>query len=150
MKKQVVNHRTYDSGDKSNYETPRGKSMTIPDETLGLKELVKRYTRGLPVSGKQPIYQDEEFQKTEELTFDHEYPFEVDKLSRIELSEMSFDVRRGVKAAYNKLQKKLAEAESDEEIVLTDLPLNFVKGVAKWYKEQEDQESGGDSQGKPK
>ena len=32
--------------------------MTIPDQTLPLKELISRFTRGLPISQFKPVYDE--------------------------------------------------------------------------------------------
>lgn len=36
-------------------------SLTIPDQTMSIRTIVDRYTRGLPVTGFTPIYEGEEF-----------------------------------------------------------------------------------------
>lgn len=42
-------------------EIIKGRSMTIPDQTLSVKELMERYARGLSLSGvKVPIYEGDE------------------------------------------------------------------------------------------
>jgi hypothetical protein len=35
-------------------------SLTIPDQTLSIKEILERYARGLPMDGKVPIYEGED------------------------------------------------------------------------------------------
>lgn len=39
-------------------ETNHQPSMTIPDQTLPLKELISRFTRGLPITEFKPIYDE--------------------------------------------------------------------------------------------
>lgn len=41
-------------------EIPQGVSMTVPDQTLSLRELIDRYTRGVPVRTHQPVYNGDE------------------------------------------------------------------------------------------
>lgn len=47
-----------------NYQITKGKnitmpSQTIPDQTMSIKTILERYSKGLPVSGyKAPIYED--------------------------------------------------------------------------------------------
>lgn len=35
-------------------------SMTIPDQSMSIKEILERYARGLPMDGKVPIYEGED------------------------------------------------------------------------------------------
>ena len=35
-------------------------SLTIPDHTMSIREIVKRYAQGIPMTGKEPIYEGEE------------------------------------------------------------------------------------------
>lgn len=37
-------------------------SQTIPDQTMSLKEIIERHTRGLPTLGKEPIYHGEDIE----------------------------------------------------------------------------------------
>lgn len=34
-------------------------SQTLPDQTLSMREILSRFTRGIPMDGKVPIFQDE-------------------------------------------------------------------------------------------
>jgi len=47
----------YDSKNSRNFEYPKGESLTVPDMTLPLSELLARYTRGSEVPMFQPIYE---------------------------------------------------------------------------------------------
>lgn len=41
----------------SDYETPVGKSSTVPDQTLSTRAILDRYTKtGQIIGGKQPVY----------------------------------------------------------------------------------------------
>lgn len=43
------------------FEIVLGPSMTIPDQTMSIKDIMARFTRGLPIEGgKTPIYYGEE------------------------------------------------------------------------------------------
>jgi len=47
-----------------NYEVNDKPSLTIPDQTMSIRTIIERYTRGLPISASQniPMFQDgEEF-----------------------------------------------------------------------------------------
>ena len=41
-------------------ENDFGPSLTIPDQTMSIKEILERYARGLPMDGKVPIYEGDE------------------------------------------------------------------------------------------
>lgn len=57
MKYQHSGNFAFEEG--VNFEHPIGDSMTVPDMTMSLQELVSRNVRGLPVPGFQPSYNDE-------------------------------------------------------------------------------------------
>jgi len=43
-------------------ENIKRPSMTIPDQTMSIREILDRYARGLPIeAGKVPIYDGEEY-----------------------------------------------------------------------------------------
>lgn len=43
------------------YEVPYGVSMTIPDQTMSINEILTRFASGLPIDGERvPIYEGEE------------------------------------------------------------------------------------------
>lgn len=43
------------------YKMAGGPSMTIPDQTMSMREIMDRYARGLPLNGQKiPIYNGEE------------------------------------------------------------------------------------------
>lgn len=56
---KVVNALTYD-WTKVPGETNTKPSLTVPDATMSLRELLDRYGRGLPVNGSEPVYHGEE------------------------------------------------------------------------------------------
>jgi len=46
-----------------NYEKPYGVSLTVPDQTMSLKDILNRYAHGIPmnaIANKVPIYTDNE------------------------------------------------------------------------------------------
>lgn len=56
------------------FEVILGPSMTIPDQTMSIKDIMARFTRGLPIEGgKTPIYYGE----------DNDFP----DMSRLDISE---------------------------------------------------------------
>lgn len=53
--KTVRNSLNYAETEES-FEFNTLPSLTIPDETMSLREILDRYARGLPISGNEPIY----------------------------------------------------------------------------------------------
>lgn len=54
--KNSLNASTFDK----KYEKNTSPSMTVPDQTMGLREILERYTRGLPINGNVPIYDEDD------------------------------------------------------------------------------------------
>jgi len=44
----------------SDNERDFGPSLTVPDQSMSIKEILDRYARGLPMEGKVPIYEGED------------------------------------------------------------------------------------------
>lgn len=45
---------------KEHYETPKGQSMTLPNEALSIQEILNKWTHGIdPMLTKNPAYVDE-------------------------------------------------------------------------------------------
>jgi hypothetical protein len=58
MIKNQLNAKTF----KKIYEQNSLPSMTIPDQSMTVREIMDRFTRGLPLNaGKVPIYEGEEY-----------------------------------------------------------------------------------------
>lgn len=76
-------------------EKPYGPSMAVPDQSMTVQEILKRYARGLPLGGaKVPTYEDEELEgmpdvKHMDLAEREEY-FDIVKQS-IERTKKSFN-----------------------------------------------------------
>jgi len=63
-------------------------SMTIPDQTLSIKEILERYARGLPMDGKVPIYEGEDGDGIDPRRLDISEREELRKLYTEELNEI--------------------------------------------------------------
>lgn len=51
------------SSRKKNYEKSTKPSLTIPDQTMSIQEIMRRYASGLPIGGqKVPMYEGDEEQ----------------------------------------------------------------------------------------
>ncbi|AXH77916.1 MAG: hypothetical protein [Microviridae sp.] len=44
---------------KADMEHPSGKSLTVPDDTYTVQEMLERHARGLPLAGRDGIYIDD-------------------------------------------------------------------------------------------
>lgn len=60
-------------------------SLTVPDMTLGLRDLLERYVRGEHVSTFQPVYSD-----------DPDVPDNLETLSPMDRIDMSRDLKAGI------------------------------------------------------
>lgn len=86
------------------------KQRTIPDQSLSLRTIIDRYTRGVSVDVKQrdPVYVDQD-------EFDLEQVSRMDFAAKAELGqELGSRVRKGAKALEQKERERLAkEAEAN-------------------------------------
>lgn len=58
MKKTFTNHYNYKPG-RGN-EVPQGVSLTVPDQSYSIRDILEKYTRGIaPLVAKEPIYDDD-------------------------------------------------------------------------------------------
>jgi len=73
---------------KTDGENNFSPSMTIPDQTLSIKEILERYARGLPMEGKVPIYEGEDGDGIDPRRLDLSERAELQKLYTEELNEI--------------------------------------------------------------
>jgi hypothetical protein len=85
-------------------------SMTIPDQTMSLRELITRYAKGLPLEGaKTPIWEGEE-------GFDVN-PETLDLAEREELAEKAREELKSIENRIKEAKKKKTEQfQNVEEI----------------------------------
>lgn len=58
--KNVINSLTYNFKEHTNGEVNTQPSMTQPDQAMSIREILERFSRGLPIEGqKVPIYDEE-------------------------------------------------------------------------------------------
>lgn len=79
-----------------NYDKVR-KSKTIPDQSMSIQEIVKRFVRGIPVDvlKREPVYSDQQ---------DHD----LEKLSRMDFGEKA-EYAQALKRQGEELQNELRE-----------------------------------------
>jgi len=94
-----------------NYEINDEPSMTVPDQTMSIRTILERYSRGLPVGGRLDEYYDEEDDLPD--------PRTLDLAERQELAEL--------------YTKEINEVKSRKKNVSTDVDnsVNNSEGVSK-------------------
>lgn len=103
-------------------------SMTVPDQTMSLKELLERYARGLPVAGaKQEIFHGEEF---------------VPDLNRMDLSEQQ-DLREHLATEIPRLQADLKRQDEDKAKAKKEAEESASKSLYERFKKWQDEEGKG-------
>lgn len=110
------------------YETPKGESMTVPDQTMSMREIISRYARGLPINAsmRQDAYYDEfgEFPDTSNmdlaevqalrLQYENELR-DVNKRIREEKEKKAADDRKKANDVIYERIKKEKELENDKK-----------------------------------
>jgi len=85
-------------------------SMTIPDQTMSIRTIVDRYTRGLPVTGFTPVYEGEDFYMPD--------PRTLDLVERAELLEKT---KQEVESLKSRQWKKPQDVENTVDNLKTDV-----------------------------
>lgn len=102
-KKKLVNTwRDYPGPQKEKFTLP---SLTIPDQTLSLKDLLSRYVRGADVPVFEPVFIDD----------DSGVPINLEKMTKQEKIDLARAAKADVQKMQAELQKKQAEKVSDAE-----------------------------------
>lgn len=93
------------------YEVPDKVSMTIPDQTLSIRDIMRRFAAGLPIDGeKVPIYDGEDSDMPDLKNMDLAERQEYIETAKAELSDLN------VKLEADRLKKaKKPEKESQKE-----------------------------------
>lgn len=84
-------------------------SMTIPDQTMSIREILSRYAQGLPVGVKTPIYDGEENDLPDPMT--------LDLVDRAELAEA---IRGEIKGLNDRVNRKPSTKEKEENLEETN------------------------------
>ncbi len=83
--KNFMNYHTFDK----KYEKNGKPSLTIPDQTMSIRELLRRYASGLPLGGsKEPIYEGEDGDGVDPRRLDLAERQELEIAARQELAEI--------------------------------------------------------------
>lgn len=103
-------------------------SMTIPDQTLSIKEIISRYVRGLPIDGeKVPIYDGEEDDMPDPRTLDLSELAELDRASKSTIENYQSDLNKYKdnqfkKRMYEDYKKELEKASPPAQSDKTEKP----------------------------
>jgi hypothetical protein len=86
-------------------------SQTVPDQSMGLRELLVRYAKGLPLEGaKTPIFEGENGSE-----------IDVEKLDLAEREELADQARQELKHLSEKIKGDIEKAKSKRKSVVTDV-----------------------------
>lgn len=116
---KVINWRNYGGPKLTAFELP---SLTIPDQTLSLKELLSRYVRGADVPVFEPVFIDDE----------SGVPINLEKMTKQEKMDLAREQKEVVKKMQKDLQDKAkarAEAVKDVEEKPAEKGVEDVEGV---------------------
>lgn len=113
MKFQTQYSRHEVPGEKNNLP-----SKTVPDQTMSLRELIKRFAQGLPINAaKVPLYDDDPENN------DLPDPSRLDLAEREELALQYADELQGLREKH-KLQYEKGRPPKDEAAISQEMPLN--------------------------
>lgn len=122
MKKYNQGHQKLSEYDytKQKAENTTGPSLTMPGQTLSLKDLLKNYTRGGAVATLTPVYtSDENGQIPDEILNGPDF----EKLTHIERIELA----RETKAHIAEMQEQLKLAAQQQEQLLAQQQAQYNK-----------------------
>lgn len=98
-------------------------SQTIPDQTMSLKEIIERHTRGLPALGREPIYHGDDIEIPNFSTMDLAEQQEM----RENLHDYVEEQQEKLRVLYSERKKRLADdAEAKKKSQWADF-LNWQK-----------------------
>jgi hypothetical protein len=106
---KVKNSLNYDYKDQLG-EVNTLPSMTIPDQTMSIRTIVDRYTRGLPVTGFTPVYEGEDYYIPDPKTLD-----------LVERHEMAEQIKQEVESFKSRQWKQPQDVENTVENLKTDV-----------------------------
>lgn len=106
-----------------NYEVSGGVSMTIPEQTMSIREIMKRFAAGLPIDGeKVPIYEGEESDLPDLKYMDLAERQEFVENAQIELADLQAKINE------DKRKKVPLKPKKDDKYKDVELPLEEDKG----------------------
>lgn len=92
------------------YETPTGKSLTVPDDTYTVAELLERHARGLPLAGRPGAYVDDSDIEDDDL----EKFGRLDVTDRFEIAQKAAEIVREEHTHQESKKEKAKQKERTE------------------------------------
>jgi len=116
--KNVLNYHTFEK----KYEKNGQPSLTVPDQTMSIRELLRRYASGLPLGGsKEPIYEGEEGDGIDPRYLDLAERQELEINARQELAEIEERLKsKKVEKTTAKLSKQDIEDIQSQDVSTLD------------------------------
>lgn len=112
----TVKHRIYP------HRKMDGKSLTIPDQSLPLRTILERYSRGLPVSGTNAQPDWDESEMPDIRTLDLSERMDMARAFTTELQQINDRVENNKQTiAANKLRQEIRD-ELEKELVSKPIP----------------------------
>lgn len=106
---KVKNTLNYNEFNKD-YEVNTLPSLTIPDQNMSIREIIDRYSRGLPVTSFTPVYEGEDFDLPDPKTLD-----------LVERHEMAQKIKEEVASIKSREWKKTQDVENTVENLKNDV-----------------------------
>lgn len=111
--KNTLNYHTFEQKHEKNSKP----SLTVPDQTMSIRELLRRYASGLPLEGhKEPIYEGEDGDGIDPRRLDLAERQELEIQARQELAEIEERLKsKKVEKSTAKLSKEqIQDIESQD------------------------------------
>jgi hypothetical protein len=83
-------------------------SLTVPDQTMSIREILQRYSRGLPIGGRLDVYYDEEDDLPDPRTLDLAERQEIAENYNNEINEI-----KSRKKVINNVDNSVDNSEGD-------------------------------------
>lgn len=115
--KTIVNSLTYDHSIQKN-ETFSLPSLTVPNQTLSLKELLNRFTRGQEIPTLEPSFHGE----------DEQFFDQVSRMDKIEKLEFASQIRGHI-ATFQNSEKNLKASEANTPVPDTSHEIKAPEGT---------------------
>lgn len=111
MKVRNVFNTTPDEGQVNNEP-----SMTVPDQSMTLRELLIRYAKGLPLEGaKTPVFEGEDGNEIDIEKLDLAEREELAEMARKELKDISERIKTEVEKKKSKRRSTITDVEDQSE-----------------------------------
>lgn len=141
-KKKFIISNEYRFDKTKHVEKVEGTSMTVPSETLTIRQIMERFSRGLPVSGS---VQEPQYDSLATLDSD-----DIEKLSHMDLFEREEYQRALIKRVQNQKAKLDEEKKkNDERLKAEKEELELLKAEIKKRTSAPKDGAEGKTEGKP-